>query len=177
VEETMMREWSVRFNISRPEVTFTEEHVDAVLDALSTQAASGTYSPHELSMRFTMVCPTPIRAVREGFDLFVGALGKAGIPPGEEGVVEAGVEAVPDLERRIGESNLPDLVGVAEVARLLNVSKQRASELARSPEFPRPIEVLAAGPIWRKTAILRHVGLWPRKAGRPRKRVTQAVRP
>lgn len=173
----MMREWSVRFNISRPEVTFTEEHVDTVLGVLKTHAASGSYSPHELSMRFTLVSPTPIRAVHDGFELFVGALGKAGIPADEEGVVEAEVEAVPDLERRIAESNVPDLVGVAEVAHILNVSKQRASELARSREFPRPIEVLASGPIWRKTAILRHVGLWPRKAGRPRKGGTPAVQP
>ncbi len=43
-----------------------------------------------------------------------------------------------ELDRRIQESNAPELVGVAELASLLSVSRQRASELARSRGFPAP---------------------------------------
>lgn len=165
----MMKEWSVRFSVNRPDTTFTETDVDTILDALKTHAASGSYSPHELSVRFTLASPLPARAVVEGLKLFHSALREAGIAVGEERIVDVELELAPDLDKQLLESNLPELVGVAEVAQILNVSKQRVSDLARSPDFPRPIEILAAGPIWKKSAILRHVGLWPRKPGRPRK--------
>jgi hypothetical protein len=62
-------------------------------------------------------------------------------------------------------------VGVAELAELLSVSKQRASELARKSDFPRPVSQLASGPIWRLSAILRYSRQWRRQPGRPKKRV------
>lgn len=172
-----MREWSVRFAINRPDMASTEDHVDEIVANLRTHAASASYTPHELSARFNVTASTPLQAVREGLHLFNAALGQAGIQATEEGIVEAEAEAIPDLARRIDEPNVPDLVGVAEVARILKVSKQRASDLARSQEFPRPIEVPASGPVWKKSAILRHVGLWPRKPGRPKKTNPQGVSP
>ena len=44
---------------------------------------------------------------------------------------------------------LPQLLGVAEVALRLDVSKQRAVELARAHRlFPPPLAELASGPVW-----------------------------
>lgn len=44
---------------------------------------------------------------------------------------------------------LPKLLGVAEVAMRLDVSKQRAAELARAHRlFPPPLAELASGPVW-----------------------------
>lgn len=46
------------------------------------------------------------------------------------------------------------LVGVAEVAAILSVSRQRVSQLLESrADFPRPEAELAAGRIWSRTAI------------------------
>jgi hypothetical protein len=47
-----------------------------------------------------------------------------------------------------------DLVGVAEVAELLSVSRQRVSQLAATPGFPDPVARLAAGPIWERDDII-----------------------
>lgn len=45
--------------------------------------------------------------------------------------------------------NLPVLVGVAEVADLLGVSKQRIGQLDQeNARFPKPVVRLACGPIW-----------------------------
>jgi prophage regulatory protein len=56
-----------------------------------------------------------------------------------------------------------DLVGVAEIARMLGVSRQRVDFLARTDvDFPRPIAELTAGRIWRLTDVER----WARKKGR-----------
>jgi predicted DNA-binding transcriptional regulator AlpA len=54
------------------------------------------------------------------------------------------------------------LVGAAEIARLLGVSRQRVQQLASEPDFPQPDAVLAMGKVWRKADILE----WARAAGR-----------
>lgn len=45
------------------------------------------------------------------------------------------------------------LVGTAEVARILGVSRQRVSQLAVTTEFPVPAAVLSAGRVWERTVI------------------------
>lgn len=47
-----------------------------------------------------------------------------------------------------------ELVGIAETAHMLGVSRQRVHQIAQSnPEFPRPVAELAAGRIWRRREI------------------------
>ena len=65
--------------------------------------------------------------------------------------------------------SLPEMMGVAEVASRLNVSKQRVDELRRAGRLPEPLIELRAGPIWPRPAIERFIEAWSRKPGRPRK--------
>lgn len=53
------------------------------------------------------------------------------------------------LEGAAGEG----LVGVAEVADLMQVSRQRVSSLRRDNRLPPPIAELAAGPVWTRAAV------------------------
>lgn len=63
---------------------------------------------------------------------------------------------------------LPKLLGVAEVAKQLDVSKQRAAELARTHRlFPPPLAELASGPVWTAWQIGSFQRAWTRKPGRP----------
>ena len=56
-----------------------------------------------------------------------------------------------------------DLVGVAEVALLLGVSRQRVHQLVGSQaDFPEPVAVLSAGKIWLRRDVL----AWARNTGR-----------
>ena len=41
------------------------------------------------------------------------------------------------------------LVGLTEIARRLGISRQRAHVHAKRPDFPRPVDGLAQGRIWR----------------------------
>jgi prophage regulatory protein len=62
------------------------------------------------------------------------------------------------------------LVGVAEVARMLDVSKQRVSQLARDYEdFPSAEVELASGRVWKRSSIESWIRKHPaRRPGRPR---------
>jgi len=46
-----------------------------------------------------------------------------------------------------------ELVGTAEIAVMLGVTKQRVHQLAASASFPKPVAVLSAGTIWLREDI------------------------
>lgn len=54
-------------------------------------------------------------------------------------------------------------MGSYEIGGLLGVSRQRVSQLAGQPEFPRPAEVLSMGSVWRT----KDVRAWAEKTERP----------
>lgn len=56
---------------------------------------------------------------------------------------------------------LPDLVGVAEVTRLLGLSRQRVYQLSQSEDFPAA-QKLDMGHVWARDAVLD----WARRTGR-----------
>jgi prophage regulatory protein len=59
-----------------------------------------------------------------------------------------------------------ELVGVAEIAQMVGVSRQRINELVRSdPDFPTPEAELAAGRIWIRESVER----WMAFRSRPQK--------
>ncbi|MGH2372174.1 MAG: hypothetical protein ACREKA_05175 [Candidatus Methylomirabilales bacterium] len=164
-----MREWSVRFEISLPDLVFSEEHADDVVGALKRHKPAVSYGPHTMSASFCLGANSPLRVAESGFRLFRSALEKAGIKAPQYRISGVEIQNLDELDRSLKESNLGDLMGVAELARILRVSKQRASELARIPDFPKPIANLASGPVWKKTAIARHIGSWVRRPGRPKR--------
>jgi predicted DNA-binding transcriptional regulator AlpA len=53
-------------------------------------------------------------------------------------------------------------MGVAEVAELLGVSRQRVTQLAKVDGFPAPTSRLASGPVWESADVER----WARETGR-----------
>ncbi len=81
-------------------------------------------------------------------------------------LVEAEVLTATELDRQNALPSLPELVGVAEVAELLKVSRQRASALARSESFPSPVVALRSGPVWTRASVNRFVESWRRRPGR-----------
>jgi predicted DNA-binding transcriptional regulator AlpA len=62
-------------------------------------------------------------------------------------------------------TRFPKLAGLAEVAGLAGVSRQRAGQLANHPDFPKPVDRLAMGPVWREKDVQAFLST-PRKAGR-----------
>lgn len=54
------------------------------------------------------------------------------------------------------------LMGASEIAELLGVSRQRASQLASRRDFPEPVAVLRQGGVW----LAEDVEAWATEAGR-----------
>jgi predicted DNA-binding transcriptional regulator AlpA len=46
-----------------------------------------------------------------------------------------------------------ELVGLAEVAEMLGKSRRQASRLTARADFPKPVVVLRATPVWRKVDV------------------------
>lgn len=63
---------------------------------------------------------------------------------------------------RTGGSDGAGLVGTAEIAEMLRVSRQRVYQLSQLPDWPEPIARLAMGAVWRTTDI----EAWARSRGR-----------
>lgn len=57
---------------------------------------------------------------------------------------------------------MTELMGLTEIGRMLDVSKQRAGQLAQREDFPAPLSRLAQGPVWRRA----DVEAWARATGR-----------
>ena len=50
---------------------------------------------------------------------------------------------------------MADLVGVAEIAQMLGVTRQRVNAIANThADFPKPAAVLTAGRIWQRADVL-----------------------
>jgi hypothetical protein len=86
-----------------------------------------------------------------------------------------------EYNRSIREPEVPELVGIAEIAELLGVSRQRASELADTGRLGNPAARIAATRVWAKSSILSSLegthgaSKLTRRPGRPSKKVGRAV--
>jgi hypothetical protein len=73
------------------------------------------------------------------------------------------------MEERVERLMVPELAGLAEVAAILGVSKQRVRELTEREDFPPPVAQLSGGAIYVKSAVEAFNNHWNRKPGRPGK--------
>ena len=49
------------------------------------------------------------------------------------------------------------LAGIREVAEIAGVSPQRANQLAAKKDFPKPLDRIAAGPVWDRSEVVEWV--------------------
>ncbi|HEX2059053.1 MAG TPA: hypothetical protein VHI71_11885 [Actinomycetota bacterium] len=161
-----MRQWSVAVTVDGDGIGGRAEDLAAVIaDTLSELAPAIAISGGAVTVRVAMKESDVEDAVASGVGEVRRALASAGLSA-EVRDVQATEWAT--FEERLEEPTYPELVGITEIADLLGTSRQRASELARSPKFPTPLADLAAGPVWLKPTVARFLREWDRKPGRPR---------
>lgn len=165
-----MKEWSVALETVTG-LGAGPEGPDRIDDLLATLSADSypvaSYDDASVIVRINIRASQLADALAMAITRVGDAFGGLGA---EMTLTHVEVDDAAELDRRVQESDAPEILGVAELADLLGVTKQRVSELARSPSFPAPVAELASGPVWHKRQVARHVGHWPRRPGRPRKR-------
>lgn len=137
---------------------------DAVIEDVASigGAAGGTAGQRRLLTTLSVRADSAAAAIESASAL---VLGRA---PGL--VVAAEVATVEEADQRA--QHREEYVGVAEIAEMLGISRQRITEMHRDrKDFPMPVAALKSGPVWRKADLSRFADGWQRRPGRPRKAV------
>jgi hypothetical protein len=163
--------WALTIDAEADE-RFEPDRLDQLAEQLEPYSGVVTGPAELLPRRFGATfsiddAPGHLEAVAEGDGIFTKAVTVAGLP--EFQVVAVEVMTFLEQDRQLAQPSMPELVGVAEVAEVLGVSRQRASELRGRPGFPSPVADLASGPVWSRPSLDRFVETWERRAGRPPK--------
>lgn len=151
--------WHVRVDIAPRRVD--EDRADELLNALGDLRAGIILDDEALIIEVHLEAPT----LRQAVSLALQRVEEA------TGAKATGVEAITreQVERRIMNPPIPDLVGYAEIAEILGVSRQRAAQLGDRPDFPPVAVTTKAGPLRVRAAVEDWATTWERKGGRPRK--------
>lgn len=166
------RSWSVAIDfVDVIAGQLTDDVIADLVDGL--HAAGGVVATREdrptwLSIRVTVEAPTAMAAVDEA----MRAIGRAGVAVGLVNDLPADkieVTSFETLEEELAQPAFPELLGNGEIAKLLGVSRQRASQITKNAAFPTPVAQLSTGPVWTAPSVSRFVEEWDRKPGRPPK--------
>jgi hypothetical protein len=151
---------------------YDEHLLEDFLDELLDHDGVVTGKPEEpgdgrarYGARFSVQATDAVEAVARAREVFEHAAVGAGLPPWPLARVEAQAER--ELQLELARPSFPELLGVAELAEELGVSRQRAWTVTGRPDFPEPVARLKATPVWTAASVRRFVESWPRKAGRP----------
>src|SRR5438093_12102339 len=116
-------EWVVSLDADLP-TEFSEELADQVVEGLREYSPAVAGHGSRIGVTMSVDASTDRQAFERahaGLRRVLGARAK---------IVEARVQTVDELERELEAPAVPALAGISEVAEILGVSRQRASELA-----------------------------------------------
>lgn len=142
--------------------------VNRLADELADQGGATSYDQDHKRYTATFTIEAgddPAAAWTAGAATFKAVAAAANLP--DWPIVRVELMTVAEQERDLAQPAFPALVGVSEIAELLGVTRQRASQLAKSPQFPEPVARLANTPVWTADSLTRFVEDWARKPGRP----------
>ena len=162
-----MVEWSVNVELGLDGSQASSKVADAaeeLLDLLPDGAPAVGVGESSVGVQLCVRSRSAVAAVKTAVNRVERAAALAGLRHRRVEAVEAAT--VERLKVALAEPSLPALVGTAEVAALLGVSRQRVSELSRAGHFPTPLATLASGPVWMEAAIARFAESWDRSPGR-----------
>lgn len=135
--------------------------LDAKLETLRAAIADrggvplGSGDARRYGARFLVTAPEADSAVDAGVEVFKDAVASAGLPDAPITDVEA--STLGELERAGAGHDVPDLVGVPELAELLGVGHHLVTILVRAKGFPRPAAELNSGPLWTVASVDRYL--------------------
>ena len=142
--------------------------IESMLDILlKERSVTGPVVTSGPGAQVSVKAKDPIEALEAAGRAFHRALEEVGI--GRLPVAHAEVMTEEYQEQWLSEPG-PEYIGLAEIAEILGVSKQRVFQLRWREDFPRPIAELAAGPVWNRVSLNHFIANWERRPGRPARR-------
>jgi hypothetical protein len=161
-----MKDWSVELEAvgGADGQVLDEDRIDDLVEVLSQDSAAVSYLPDRYSVRLSVQADDIRGAVQEAIQRVSAAVERSGLPSWP--FVQVTAQTAEELDRDLAHPTIPELLGVAELAERLGVTKQRASNLAKDSCFPKPLTVLASGPIWAESTVARYTATWARRPGR-----------
>lgn len=159
--------WNVTLEVAGDAVGADEldDRMGGLEDALTEAGAVVTYGDDRYGVRMFADGETAVDALDRAHELFVKSARAAELP--DWPLVRASIESIEEFDRAESDAFRPVYLGVAELAERLGVTPQRASQITRRADFPRPVAELRAGPFWVEAAVEAFIAAWPRRAGRP----------
>jgi hypothetical protein len=159
--------WSVYIEVADDDTEdpVSVEQLEKLADLLEPRSASVGGGGGQYSARLSVEADRDRAAADQALMEFAKAREKARLPKWP--VVHLDLMTEERLDAELAEPPFPEVVGVAEAAKLLGVSKQRVLQLTERDDFPAPMVRLAAGPVWLAASIRAFDQRWSRKPGRP----------
>jgi len=125
---------------------------ESVLEQLAEHHPAVSYGDGLLSTTVTVDAHSASQAIDLVQELVLSTLGRAKLALER---VEAMTEERQERELEI--SNLPDLVGLAEIAELASTTRQRVFQMTANKSFPAAVLELRSGRLWNRAAIARYL--------------------
>lgn len=133
------------------EGSLTEEQFDAWAGSLYAQNDEATLAQSAGHIYLT-VWFADAEGHMHALKLIEGLLDEAGVTPALP-VIGTEIRSESIYTRTAEEPSLPELVGAAEVAEILGVSRQRVHQLVHAKTIPSPLAVLRGGFVWDADAV------------------------
>jgi len=141
-EETVKTEWTVTIEGRPAKVVDPED----ILDELAEFSPAVQFGNGLLSTTATRRANSPIEAYDYIYEALNSLTGKLEIE-----LVE--IKTTERQDRDLEISNLPELVGLAEIADIAGTTRQRIFQMTANRGFPFPVMELRSGRLWNRAAV------------------------
>jgi hypothetical protein len=167
--------WTVTFDVAHGQLDVDADRYDSMIDDLTDwlSSDSAVIAVAPARDRYSITLSVESDDDRGGafealaYRRLAEFAEKAGLPHAP--IVRLNARTWEEHDAELAQPAYPELVGVAELAEMLHVSPQRASELQSRAGFPAPIAVLRSGPVWVRSHVQDFEQQWERRPGRPPK--------
>ena len=161
-----MEEWSIKVEGRRPPEDggwFEADELELVGESLAEHYPALGGGP-SLEARITVEADSAEEALSRALGFYEKAVHQA-LGEGIEVVAVEVMTAARLEEDLLGLDDREILLGVAEAAEFLGVSKTRVGNLREQSYFPEPAVELASGPVWRRIDLKGFERRWDRRSG------------
>lgn len=158
---TVRVDWRRHTEIDEPELELVLDRLEGLHPAINIERTEALINPLHLSATVTLEAAT----LRQAATMALQAV-EAAVDTKARGMEVLETE---EFDRELDRPQIPALVGNADIAEMLGVSRQRAAKLDESPGFPPAVAHIKAGPLRVRNQVEKWAASWERRSGPKRK--------